>query len=92
MPAESSHVGGYNLSPNKRLVLGSYRDNGKEAGNYYFGFRVQGLYWGNIGVILGLFRDNEKDNGSYCNIVGYILSCCMESSSFLSPRALNLKP
>ena len=35
MPAESSHVGGYNLGPNKRLVLGLYRDNGKEAANNY---------------------------------------------------------
>ena len=31
--------------------LGSYRDNGKENGNYY--------------NILGLYRDNGKENGNY---------------------------
>ena len=26
-----------------RVILGLYRDNGKDNGNYYLGFRVQGL-------------------------------------------------
>ena len=32
-------------------MLGLYRDNGKENGNYY--------------SILGLYRDNGKENGNY---------------------------
>ena len=32
------------------VLLGLYRDNGKENGSYYLGFRVQGLW------ILELFR------------------------------------
>ena len=32
-------------------ILGLYRDNGKEDGNYY--------------SILGLYRDNGKENGNY---------------------------
>ena len=34
-------------------ILGLYRDNGKENGNYY--------------SILGLYRDNGKENGNYYN-------------------------
>ena len=43
-------------------MLGLYRDNRKENGNYY-----NGLYRGYIGVILRLYRDNGKDNGNYYN-------------------------
>ena len=35
--------------------LGLFRDNGKENGNYYLGFRVEGLGFG----------DNRKENGNY---------------------------
>ena len=41
--------------------MGLYRDHGKEHGNYYLGFRVQGLKLG----ILGLYRDHGKENGDY---------------------------
>ena len=44
----------YNLGGILWLYKGLYRDNGKENGNYYLGFRV-----------LGLYRDNGKENGSY---------------------------
>ena len=37
------------------VILGIYRDNGKENGNYY----------SIIGYILGLYRDNGKENGNY---------------------------
>ena len=47
-------------------MLGLYRDNGKENGNYYNGlYRV-------YRVILGLYWDNGK-NGNYCIIIGYIM-------------------
>ena len=36
-------------------LLGLYRENEKENGNYY----------DYIGVILGLYRDSGKENGSY---------------------------
>ena len=36
------------------LILGLYKDNGKENGNYY--------------SILGLYKDNGKENGNYCSI------------------------
>ena len=42
-----------------RVILGLYRDNGKENGNYCLGFRV-------LGISLGLYRDNGKENGNYC--------------------------
>ena len=41
------------------MILGLYRDNGQENGNYY--------------SVLGLYRDNGKENGSYYIIIGYIL-------------------
>ena len=44
-------------------ILGLYRDNGKENGNY----RII------IGHILGLYRDNGKENGNNYIIIGYIL-------------------
>ena len=31
------------------VILGLYRDNGKENGNYYLGFRVQG-FRGYVGI------------------------------------------
>ena len=51
-------------------ILGLYRDNGKENGNYY--------------SILGAYRDNGKENGSYYSIEygrlvsykGPMLLCC----------------
>ena len=30
------------------VILGEYRGNGKENGNYY---SIFGLYWGNIGIM-----------------------------------------
>ena len=39
-------------------------DNGKENGNYYNGFRVQGLG-------LGLYWGNGKESGNYYNGVIY---------------------
>ena len=47
-------------SGNSYSILGLYRDNGKEHGNYY------GIYV--IGSFLGFFRDNGHENGSYYNI------------------------
>ena len=41
------------------IILGLYRDNGKENGNYY--------------IILGLYKDNGKENGNYYVIIGYVL-------------------
>ena len=41
-------------------ILGFYRDNGKENGNYY--------------SVLGsikFYRDNAKENGHYCSVVGF---------------------
>ena len=38
------------------LILGLYRDNGEENGNYY--------------SILGLYRGNGEENGNYCSILG----------------------
>ena len=50
-----------------RGILGLYRDNGKENGNYYNGlYRFYRL-------ILGLYWDNGRENGNYCNSVGYIM-------------------
>ena len=44
----------------KGYVLGSYRDYGKENGNYH-----------NMeGYILESFRDNGKENGNYHNVEG----------------------
>ena len=46
-----------------RVILGLYRDNGKEHGNYY-----NRLFWNHkvyIGDILGLYRENGKENGNY---------------------------
>ena len=43
------------------IILGLYRDNGKENGNYY-----NGLYRGYMGV----YRDNGKENGNYYSILG----------------------
>ena len=46
-----------------RVILGLYRDNGKENGNYY-----NRLFWNHkvyIGDILGLYRENGKENGNY---------------------------
>ena len=40
-------------------ILGLYRDNGKENGNYY-----------NIYIYIGLYRNNGKENGKYNNILG----------------------
>ena len=42
-------------------MLGLYRDNGKENGNYY----------SIMGYILGLYGDNGKENGSYYSIMVY---------------------
>ena len=49
-------------------------DNGREHGNYYLGFRVQGLGLrdygkkmetrGIIGALYGLYRDNGEENGN----------------------------
>ena len=39
------------------IILGLYRDNGKENGNYR-GNRDH------IGIMLGLYRDNGKENGN----------------------------
>ena len=61
---------------NIRVILGLYRDNGKENGTYrehegYIGYigimekKVETI--GNIRVILGLYRENGKENGSYYN-------------------------
>ena len=41
-----------------RVILGLYRDSGKDDGNYCFGFGV-------IEVILGLHGDNGRENGNY---------------------------
>ena len=43
-----------------RVILGLYRDNGQENGNYW-GYRDSIRV---IGYILGLYRDNGK-NGNY---------------------------
>ena len=42
--------------PQRGLIIpkGIHRDNGKEAGSYYLGFRVEVLYW-----------DNGTENGNY---------------------------
>ena len=38
--------------------MGLYRDNGKENGNYYLGFRVYADYYlGVTGITLGLYWD-----------------------------------
>ena len=42
-------------------IIGVYRDNGKENGNYYI----------IIGYIIGVYRDNGKENGNYYIIIGY---------------------
>ena len=39
-----------------RVILGVYRDNGKENGNYY--------------SRLGLYGDNGKENGNYYSRLG----------------------
>ena len=57
--ALSQHLEGF-----EKLILGLYRDNGKENGNYYI----------IIGYTLGLYRDN----GNYYIIIGvYRLVGCM---------------
>ena len=64
-PAEAYHGSGSKLKVYLRVVLGLYRDNGKENGNYY-----NGLYRDCIGYILGLYWgyiDNGKEDGSYYN-------------------------
>ena len=48
-----------------RVILGLYRDNGKEAGKY----REYRGHIGFLGVILGLYRDNGKENGNYFSIM-----------------------
>ena len=54
-------------------ILGLYRDNGKENGNYE---SVLGFYWdngkenGNYYSILRLKRDNEKRYGHYYSMLG----------------------
>ena len=45
-------------------ILGLFKDNGKENGNYY-----NGLYRYCRGYI-GLCRDNGKENGNYYIIIG----------------------
>ena len=37
-----------------------YRDSGREYGNYYSGFGVQGL-------VAGIYKDNGKENGNSDN-------------------------
>ena len=50
-----------------RVILGLYRDNGKEKGNYYNGlYKVYRL-------ILRVYWDNGRENGNYCNSIGYIM-------------------
>ena len=44
-------------------ILGLYRDNGKEIGNYHI----------IIGFILWLYRDNGNENGNCYIAMGYIL-------------------
>ena len=41
----------------RRYIIGFYKDNGREKGNLYLGFRV----------IYGLYRDNGKENGNHDN-------------------------
>ena len=44
-------------------ILGLYRENGKENGNYYI---IIGLYR----EIFGLYWENGKENGNYYIIIG----------------------
>ena len=59
------------------IILGLYRDNGKEHGNYY-----NGLYRVYIGIILGLYRDNRKENGNYYFNIVLVLK---QTFTFLGP-------
>ena len=44
----------YNIRVYREMIkgcnMGLYRDNGKEHGNYYFGFRVHFFIWGYYGI------------------------------------------
>ena len=66
------------------VILGLYKDNGKENGNYY---SILGLYWGYIGIILGFYWDNGKENGT-TGITGLIVGCIFALAC--SPQAYRL--
>ena len=71
-------------SPPVGVMLGLYRDNGKENGNYY---SILGLFWdtgkenGNYCSLLGLYRDTGKENGKYYSILGVLCSCWFRMDS-----------
>ena len=58
-----------------RGILGLYRDNGKENGNYC--------------SLLGLYRDNGKENGNYCSILGSYIDNGKEHGNYCSILGLH---
>ena len=63
-------------SKNPIRLLGLYRDNGKESGNYYLGFRVSGLIeyaHDSCGVSLNVYDSSQDKQIQNINAVPAIL-------------------
>ena len=56
---------------NIRVILGLYWDNGKQNGNYYFGFRVEGLGCGlEIGELKGSELEAFRARAPWVRVLG----------------------
>ena len=66
--------------PRIMAILRSYRDNGKENGNYYRtlrSYRDNGKENGNYYLTLRSYRDNGKENGNYYNGLYRVIQGCI---------------